>query len=78
MAVDMKESFDTLVSKLEKQGKSEHYAKAIAGKVAKEKGDMPYQKKEASESEDCPYAKLGKLTERVLSGKGNRTGGHCG
>lgn len=62
--MNLKETFDSLVSKLEDQGKSAHYAKAIAGKVAKEKGDIPGEKRESA---DCPYTKLGKLTEQVLA-----------
>lgn len=64
--MDIQESFDTLVKKLEDKGYSADYAKGVAGKVAKEKGDMPYQKKESREGEDCPYVKLGRMVEMAL------------
>lgn len=38
------DSFKSLTHKLEGEGKSAHYAKAIAGKVAKEKGDVGKRK----------------------------------
>lgn len=44
-------SFDSLVEKLEKKGYSEHYAEAVAGKVAKEKG-LIGKKANAPETEE--------------------------
>ncbi len=69
--MDLQESFDSLVKKLENKGYSADYAKGVAGKVAKEKGKMPYQQKESEDEEemegmDCPYAKLGRMVERAL------------